>query len=261
MATLIIPDIHERIDRLHKALDGHIEKADRVVFLGDHFDAFGPRNLARLGEICRFINGNIDGYTIEDAPGNDNTAKVLPATFLLGNHDCHYFFDHNGFKCSGYDPVKHQFISANIPGVIVEKFRIFTRVGPYLVSHAGFTEATLPYAKLEVEEEAIRTALAGGFDPIFGAGRARGGWLPVGGPTWLDWSAEFEHIDDMPQIVGHTQGKDVRTKGTTKAESKVDPNGDITVDLGLMSYCLDTALRNCAFVDEETGKVTIEEVA
>lgn len=259
MSTLIISDVHERLDRLDAALAGRIEKVDRVVFLGDWFDAFGAVDLRRVGQVCQFINGNIHGYTFEN-PDEDYSNLTIPATFLLGNHDCHYFFRHDAFKCSGYNPQKQEVIDANVPDGIKEYFRIYTRVGPYLVSHAGFTEATLQYARQEVEAEALRKAFAGGFDPIFGAGYARGGNQPVGGPTWLDWNAEFQSIDDCPQIVGHTNSGTVRMKGLTTGDCVQDEDGTLHVPIGLLSYCLDTALRHVAIVDEETGAVTIEEV-
>lgn len=231
MATLVCPDVHERLERLLSIEERFFSQADRVVMLGDFFDAFGPVDLAKVGRVCGWINGHITDPKF---------------TFLLGNHCAHYLFGHPNFKCSGYNNQKQDVIDANLPDGIREKFRIFTRVGPYLVSHAGFTEATLQYARPEVEAEALRTALAGGFDSIFGAGYARGGNQKIGGPTWLDWDAEFEHIEDCAQIVGHTNGKDVRVRGGLAARHN--------------SYCLDTALRHIAWVDEDTGSVTIERV-
>lgn len=251
MATLIIPDVHERMDRLAAALRDRLAKADRVVFLGDWFDAFGPLQLDRVEMACKFINGNIDGLLLEDHARfvdhetTDGGGRVIPATFLLGNHDCHYFFDHPNFMCSGYTPAKKEVIEETMSGDAVEQFRIFTRVGPYLVSHAGFTEATMRFATEEVEAEALQAAYDGKFDPIFGAGYARGGRQPIGGPTWLDWNAEFQHIPSQPQIVGHTNGSAVRTKGEGSE---------------FRSWCIDTALHFVAWVDEDTGVVTAEAV-
>lgn len=242
--VLIVPDVHERLDRLAAALAGRIEKVDRVVFLGDWFDAFGPVDLRRVGQVCGFLNGNIDGLVIEADPGDDSATVTVPATFLLGNHDCHYFFNHAGFICSGYEPRKKEVIEANIPQGIIEKFRIYTRVGPYLLSHAGFHEGNLHYTRPEVEAHQLQIARDGGFSELWGAGYARGGRQPIGGPTWLDWSAEFNHIDNLPQIVGHTNGKQVRTKGL---------NGQ------LQSWCLDTACHHVAIVDDETGAITVEQ--
>ena len=244
MATLLIPDIHERLDRLEVALRGRIEKADRVVFLGDWFDAFGPFDRERFRQICAFLNQNAAGVFYEPEDGEE-PGRLIPATFLLGNHDCHYFFRHNAFKCSGYDPRKQALVDDLVAPETIKRFVISTRVGPYLVSHAGYTEVTLQYCRPEVEIEAIGTALAGGFDPLFGAGYDRGGDQLVGGPTWLDWS-NLQHIPDCAQIVGHSNGRDVRVKGGLGVPHN--------------SYCLDTALRHCAWVDDTTGAVTIEMV-
>src|SRR3990167_10582811 len=116
MPTLIIPDIHERLDKLANALSGRIEKADRVIFLGDHFDAFGKTDLARVRDVCRFINENIDGIRWEDG---DIGSRIIPVDFLLGNHDVHYFFSNYGYRGSGYNQRKQISIKPTIdPRVI-----------------------------------------------------------------------------------------------------------------------------------------------
>lgn len=243
MATLIIPDSHERLDRLESALKGRLEQADHVIHLGDHFDTFASWDEKRVRDVCRFILMNIDGFFYEpedpDVPG-----LLIPTTFLLGNHDCHLFFQHNAFKCSGYNTRTQAIVDEMIPEDVRRKFKLFTRVGPYLVSHAGFHEATLQYATEEVEREALNAAFSGKMDPLFGAGYARGGWQKIGGCTWLDWNQEFTGIYGTPQIVGHTQGNTVRTK---------------TADDQTVSYCIDTALRHVCWVRDD-GTVTIEAV-
>jgi hypothetical protein len=232
MATLIVPDSHERLGRLARILDLR-SKADRTVFLGDWFDTFAAYDEGRVREVCGII-GIISGLTDD---------------LLLGNHDCHYFFDHAGFMCSGYEQRRKDTVRRLVTPDTVNRFQLYTTVGPYLVSHAGFNEHTLQYAKPEIAADALKTAKNGGFDPIFGAGRARGGNQRYGGPTWLDWNDEFSHIDDLPQIVGHTMDSrnfKVRSKGT---------------DAQLKSWCLDTGLRHVAWVDETTGAIEIEDVA
>ena len=241
MPTLIIPDIHERLDKLANALSGRIERADRVIFLGDFFDAFGKTDLTRMRDVCRFINKNIDGIRWEDG---DIGSRIIPVDFLLGNHDCHYFFGHDGFKCSGYNHQKQDVIDTLIPRTVREKFHIFTRVGSYLLSHAGFHTGNIGNATPEVERHHLQIAHDGGFSRMWGAGMARGGNQALGGPTWLDFAYEFEPIVGVPQIVGHTNGKDVRTKQTS--------NGEI-------SYCIDTALHNICWISDD-GQTTIEPI-
>lgn len=244
MPCLVIPDVHERLDRLDAALDLAYNKADHIVFLGDWFDAFGAVDLQRVRDMCNEIESHIDG--IGEGGDGEGTGpdRIIPTTFLLGNHDCHYFFSHDGFKCSGYNPMKQAVIDRYLPEEVKRKFKIFTRVGPYLLSHAGFHEATLQYAKPEVEADALKLAFDGKFDPIWGAGRARGGYQKIGGPTWLDWNMEFDHIDNCPQIVGHTNQQDQQPKVK-------GPAGQ------LQSHCIDTALRHVAWI-EDNGALTLE---
>jgi hypothetical protein len=221
--VLIIPDIHENMTALQLALQLR-QPNERVTILGDWFDTFGTHHVNEMCEVITTLAADPD------------------CTLLLGNHDCHYAFDHNGFVCSGYRPVTKVIVGALIPRTVWERFQIFTWVGPYLVSHAGFHEGNLHLASQHGQDGAIQRALDGLFDDVWwGVGRSRGGWLEKGGPTWLDWNSEFSHIEDVPQIVGHTVGKDIRMKGS--------------------SYCIDNQLRHCVRVNEDTGAVDPLEVA
>lgn len=237
---LIIPDIHERLDKLEKALT-HAGKADFIIQLGDWFDSFDRYSEERIRDVCRKLNQICYGYRWEDG---DLGSKIIPTTMLLGNHDCHYFFDNPQFACSGYHPSKKFLIKELIPLETIRRFKLYAKVGPYLISHAGFNSVTIQYADPIICAHAIQDAMIERFDPLFGAGRARGGNQKYGGPTWLDWQEEFEALE-TPQIVGHTNGKEVRTKQT----------GD-----GVKSYCLDTALHHCAMLDDVTGEVEIIEL-
>ena len=254
MAVLVCPDVHERLDRLAIIEERYFPKADSIIMLGDFFDAFGPEDLDRVRQMCQWLNKHANGYRYEDG---DLGSKLIPIQFLLGNHCVHYLFPHDGYKCSGYSVRKQGVIDKYLSYETKQAFRIFTKVGAYTLSHAGFHEATLGYAKREVEKDALETAFAGGYDAIFGAGRARGGSHPVGGPTWLDWNFEFEHIDDFPQIVGHTNGKDVRVKGPNTTHTQFNQDGTVEVhEPGTKSYCIDTALHNIAWLDNDV--VTFE---
>jgi hypothetical protein len=71
----------------------------------------------------------------------------------------------------------------------------------------------------------------------FMAGVERGGPARYGGILWCDWNA-FEPIKDLPQIVGHTPGREVRYKGN--------------------SICLDTHLHHYGLL--ENGELTVLEL-
>ena len=225
MKTLVVPDVHERVWAL-KALENEINEAKRVVMLGDFFDTFHPEK--HVLEMCAFVKAAIRDERF---------------TVLIGNHDCHYYFPNMAFACSGFSHVTKLIVQDNITPDEIRKMRIWTKVGPYTVSHAGFCEATLPLKQETLHKEAIEQGLSGKrVHELFQAGRARGGPAPVGGPVWLDWNNEFEHVAKLPQIVGHTQGRDVRKAGS---------------DEEFDSYCLDTASSHAAWVNEETGKITL----
>jgi hypothetical protein len=237
MKHLLIPDVHERMDKLDAILETHLDNADRVVFMGDWFDSFQKFDAARIVKVCRFINESVD---------------TLISTWLLGNHDCHYFFRHAGFVCSGYDPRKKAFIEELIQPDTIRKFKLHTRIGPWLISHAGYHHTNVHMADDLTATASIDRAIRGEFPRIFSAGRARGGDAEFGGPTWLDFNYEFEHIDGIPQIVGHTNGAEVRFKDSTGKPGETITHLD-------RSWCIDTALKHCAIIDDETNAIEIIE--
>jgi hypothetical protein len=222
--VLIIPDIHESLDKLTIIEDVFMPKADRVVCLGDWFDTFKQRMPeAVCHTILRFM-------------------KDDRVTMLCGNHDCQYVFNHPMFRCSGFNWQTAATIKQLIQKEIWQQFKLFTHVGTYLVSHAGFCIDTIAMAHPTIEKEALTKAFAGEFHPIFAPGRARGGYEPYGGCTWLDWNKEFDGV--VPQIVGHTMGKVVRQRDEAVGTS----------------YCVDTGLNHVMWVDDVTNDVTIERV-
>ena len=211
-----MPDVHEDIDKLQAIEDLHFGDVDRIVMLGDFFDKFGPR---RSQETAEWIRDHLDDARIE---------------WLLGNHDCSYFFAHPDMRCSGYSPMTQVVVDETLNRSNRRKFKLCTRVGKFLLSHAGFTKGNLAIA--DNQQEALDAASAGKFHSAFNIGSARGGWAPSGGPTWLDWSYEFNPLEQA-QIVGHTKDKAVRTRVH-------DASGSI-------SYCLDTVLRHVMLIHDE----------
>lgn len=222
MRTLLISDVHERYDKLLRIEEDHFHKADRVVMLGDFFDTYNPKG--KVGLIVTWLKG-----------------KLYDPKFTIcwGNHDAHYAFQSKEFRCSGYNPTTQKLLAKEMSPDDWKQFKPFTTVGPFLVSHAGFCPDTIHLK--DKADEALKAAFAGLHHEFWGAGYARGGMQAVGGPVWLDWNFEFEPLPDQPQIVGHT----VQTKG-------------VAIKQG--SYCIDTGNRHVLWVDESTGKVTIDEV-
>lgn len=215
MAHLIVPDIHERIAKLTTSIEPLFDDVDHVIFLGDWFDTYSK--VKHQKEMCDFILK----YLTDDR-----------FTFLMGNHDAHYRWTNHQFPCSGYSPTTARIVEKNLRPADWQRFKISTRVGPFLISHAGYHPDVL--ANRHAEPHACQIADSGGFHQLFGPGRSRGGWLEFGGPTWLDFNWEFEDIPLQPQIVGHT---------FQPTGPKASPNGE--------SFCIDTGLKHLGYIDND----------
>jgi predicted phosphodiesterase len=190
--NLIVPDIHERLDALQK-IQPLLDEASQVIFLGDWFDSFDMKS-DTLGTI----------QYLKEALQNPKYK------FCIGNHDCHYFFDHGGFMCSGFRRKTSQLVSDNLTNDELKQFKLCHIIGTTVMSHAGYHPEylgdpkdggtyTLPSA--EEAEQAMDMAFAGKFHRLFNPGAPVGG-IGTGGPTWLR-PQEWEPVG-FPQVVGHT---------------------------------------------------------
>lgn len=115
MRTLVIPDVHQRIGRIDKALNK--EGYDETIFLGDWFDTFAkPPYVATISETASYLKDLILKHPRRNS-----------FIFLLGNHDLSYIyhnklnskeklgiFDSHGFiydptyYCPGFEENKSQ---------------------------------------------------------------------------------------------------------------------------------------------------------
>lgn len=219
MRTLLVPDIHECYHQLLKIEDKYFHKADRIVFLGDYWDSF-THKLTNAKLMATWILCNIHDPKF---------------TFLLGNHCQHYAFKSTGFS-SGYQQDTQRMLDTEFTTDIWRKFKLWTEVGPYLVSHAGFNEGTIHLK--DQADQAIEAAFNGIYHPLWSAGYVVGGNVPYGGPTWLR-SFELDDLD-QPQICGHTPHPAPKAYG--------------------INWCIDTHLKHVAWYDSEVGSLTFEAV-
>lgn len=234
--TLLVPDVHEQYHRLLNIEEVFMATADRVVMLGDFFDTFDPEKYPT--EVARWVKAHLDDPKFD---------------ILLGNHDASYAFK-GPWRCSGWTEKSQAIISAELTQVEWRKFKGFTRVGEYLVSHAGFHPKTIDLANEDVAKMAIETALLGEWSRFWEVGYCRGGRKPVGGPVWLDWNEEFVPME-RAQIVGHTyQRGAVRSKVWNPPDT---PHKDWTDPSDVTSYCIDSGLNHVMWHDDETGKIEI----
>lgn len=238
---LIVPDVHEQIVKLKNVLRKY-GNVDSVVFLGDFMDTFDGLTW-QTHEMVRWLAANV------------SNPKYV---FLWGNHDMHYAFPFDGVMCSGFDPHKLEIVQKHMNDKDHwQKFKLMHWIGPYgagergnsiqpqewLCSHAGLRVSLLnPFLGFEkqsllaLEEEAMwKLRYTQQIMPFLAIGRGRGGWAKVGGVDWLDWDLEFQPINGLHQIVGHSFGKEVRIKRIPDS----------------YNYCLDTHLRHVIEIRED----------
>lgn len=192
--TLVIGDIHNRIDAADRAIAKYASRCQRtVLFLGDYFDAFGdgPREMRAT---CQWLRRSL---------------KVPTRAHLLGNHDLAYLLSkHEQAWCPGWTPKKQQVFDEEMAGVGIGSFRIACQVGPWLLSHAGVhgerLDAMGSFGLLGQLEREFASACSGKRSWLFEKGPERGGLDRAGGILWSDWRGEFSPTAGFHQIVGHT---------------------------------------------------------
>jgi hypothetical protein len=217
-STLVIGDVHHRIDAAHHLIAKYSARCQRTVFLGDYFDAFGdgPREMRAT---CQWLRRSL---------------KDPNRTHLLGNHDLAYLLpQHEQAWCPGWTPNKQQVFDEEMAAIGIGSFRVACQVGPWLLSHAGIhgerldTMGTLGLLG-QIERE-FASACSGNRSWLFGRGPDRGGYEMHGGILWLDWNGEFSPTAGFHQIVGHTathgvaRAKCLKADGAHRAFELVSP--------------------------------------
>jgi hypothetical protein len=217
MKVLIIPDLHHRVDQADTII--RKVKADKVICLGDVYDDFDdtPEMVRNTSEwFVDFIN----------QPNH---------IYIAGNHCLHYAFPNKSFQCSGYTQWKYFQINDIVSRKDWDKMVYYHVLdGKWLLTHAGLHKRWVPkeIAALHVDRPKFLASLAEYLDQeiikghrgeswIFGPGLSRGGFQPVGGISWCDYTCEFYPVKGLNQICGHTPqsnhtGVWTYLKGTSK---------------------------------------------
>lgn len=181
---IVVGDIHGDI----ALVDAVLALKQETVFVGDFFDSF------RYGRAQQIVAAT--------------KALESGATIILGNHEWSYI-NPEKFMCSGFDrnfwvqiqPLCQRLLQAAVPYVWNEEHKM-------LITHAGLTNTIFQRRISEVSE--IPDALLEWYrdkspnSPYFVVGRSRGGLAPEGGPIWCDWQKDFEPIEGVKQIFGHS---------------------------------------------------------
>jgi hypothetical protein len=119
MKTVVIGDIHGR--SVWKLIV-HLEKPDRVIFVGDYFDSFDIGGLDQLNNYKDIIAFKESGE--------------CEVVMLIGNHDYHYFREIGDQDYSGYQGL----MSPSIAAVLDETrnhLQMAYQMNEFLFTHAG----------------------------------------------------------------------------------------------------------------------------
>ena len=228
MKTLIIPDIHNRVDTAEQVL--YHETPDKVVWLGDWFDDFGdnPDIAAKTASwlVARMTRNKDD-------------------VFIWGNHDVCYGFPSNESWCSGYEEGKKIAIRDIVPPECWDRFVLTHWHGKWLCSHAGLTKPHTSGIKdirgwLADEEKSAQLAIRSGKRHwMTSAGMSRGGRAAAGGVTWADLD-EFAPIPSISQIFGHTPQRQPWKYDTNRRAGKVVDSDNYCIDTHSQHYIVAT---------------------
>lgn len=248
--ALLVPDVHQDLDFLERAVAMARREDAALVFLGDYVDSINPRwrnpaaqravatalpELARTHRPgCVFHIGNHDMQALL-------VARYRAAQIAAGNTQQVAQLDSALPEAASYAMLLELW-----PASFLATWKIASQLHGFLLSHAGVARLLWPWsaspdpvrqteAFLTQSTHAWEAWLSDNtFSPLFEAGPGRGGnRAPVGGPLWLDWDSEF--VDDLPlpQVVGHTRGASARRKDR--------------------SWCLDCAQNTAALLDPDFG--------
>jgi len=208
MRSLVISDLHHRFEWVEEYLAR--QSYDEVIFIGDYFDDLRD--------------------SPEDAAATARWLKHSLAqprrVHLLGNHDIWYAYGAGYAFCADNTDAKKAAIDSALTRDDWERCELCHYSQKFLFSHAGIHERWFSHPIHGVTVEYIQKICdigrnnlrIGNPDPIFMAGQARGGGYgrQPGGITWLDFDREFQPIDGLNQIVGHTTHASPDSPGVRK---------------------------------------------
>lgn len=246
---LVFSDPHQDAEKVKLILNK--EDYDFAVCLGDWFDSHIKQNATDLAATCSLVR---------QLPFKKNFLT------LFGNHDLHYFFINRYAQCSGYTDEKDTAITDMLHPNIAEirdKFQWYVWIDDYLCTHAGIHPYFFPpnlkltkegiTAWLDAEIKKVKPTIeSGGSHWFYRAGEARCGNQKFGGIVWLDFDEEFEPIEEVKQIVGHTFNR----KGSGIRGHHTNGNLDLTE---VNDLCIDCNVDEYLII--ENGKVQIKKFA
>lgn len=247
MKTLIVGDIHNKIDKAEKIVQSIPH--DHVYFLGDYYDNFGDDWYAAK-EVSKWLKWSLE------QPNR---------THLIGNHDVPYINPQCKMGKYGWDTGKQKAVDQIMPKEYWRKMKFHAWVDGWLLSHAGIHRSyfqnilntgvkleDLPSWLDEQSQGAWEAIDASGWHWYFAQGESRGGHNRFGGLLWLDFISEFSPILGLNQIVGHTRhlADCIQDDGLSYGKQfyAIDT-------MESLNYCIDNGLWCNAILED--GKVTV----
>lgn len=227
--VLVVPDVHQDLGFLERAVALASHEGAALVFLGDYVDTIDRRwrSEAALRSVANALT---------------EIAETHPhgSLFLVGNHDVmalQIAYSRARQLLAGRTELLAPVHAARQPDsayttllgawpqTFLKTWRLAAVCHGFLLTHAGVARRFWPWSAApdtagqthafihNSTADWLKWLEKGDESPLFAVGPARGGRLaPLGGPLWLDWDDEF--VDDLalPQLVGHTRGHEARRK-------------------------------------------------
>lgn len=223
---------YKKLDKIFKK-----ENGDTNICLGDWFDSFNLDDTADYIATAKYLRD-------EFLPDPKNYT-------LFGNHDLHYLFNAPTSYCSGYEQRKYDAIDkviGKVRGDIQDNFHWSIVVDDILLTHAGLDRRLLPpvcvtneriFSYLDQGDKEARIKLkTNDLHWFYQVGHSRGGMARAGGIVWCDFKYEFEPIEGLKQIVGHTNQWETGKSAQYHKEGfmNVAEANNICIDCNLSEY-------------------------
>ena len=193
MKKLYIGDIHGNIEAVRRIRDTYKEDYHKI-FVGDLVDKkFLEATPEDQYQCVKLV---LEMITVD-----------RDTDCLVGNHEIGYLL-RDIYPCSGFS-VELDRLLEPIKEHIWNRFKsfIYNKDQKLLVTHAGLTRRLWEDGNLtfnNLEHDLAIWAAPPYHRQFYNIGRARGRADAVGGPLWCDWDDEFEPVDGLTQIFGHT---------------------------------------------------------
>ena len=237
---------------------------DKYLFIGDihgnlKLVKFLLKNFTRY-KLC-FIGDIVDSGGIRSSAEEVECLHLIlksDCELIRGNHEESYL--NNSMRCSGWSPVTDILLKPLHKDIkIRSKYFIYFEEHNLLITHAGLSKTlwnnqqlTLPTLKDRLNHW-VQLTNTPKTSPIHWIGSSRGGSSPVSGILWCDYNKDFEPIDGLNQIFGHTSWIDAdKDSQRSKITNGIRSIGN--------NYCIDCLNREYTFLEFDTKTGVFTEV-